>query len=298
MQPGGVQAHRATILPRSHSCHANRRSGPCQIGSPRGAWRPGTFQQIKRHCHGPVLRRGIARASCRVAQRKVIEQKARYAHVFHDVQRTSHYDGRDTAGFQHACRQCHRLVTYRAIGHQNRRVNTIVQASAQQFGRIDFKRVRLGSVGRQSVKPRRNLCNAARNLRAFQRRQRKVGADIFSGGVIAIDGYMRNPQVGIVCGVARIHGIKLCSGVIRRAGALIALAWLIGCRGCHDSQTRLIKRNLQWPERHVIEMCPNIWRVIPKRQIIRPCALNIFYRFRHVSPSRWLWSGATSGYRI
>ena len=89
-----------------------------------------------------------------------------------------------------------------------------------------------------------------------------------NGRVLAVDGDVGNPQVGIGRGLAVIDGIELRRRVVGRSGALIAAFGAIGCRRRHQGETGLGQGHSQGREGNIRETRPFIGRPIAERPIV------------------------------
>lgn len=93
----------------------------------------------------------------------------------------------------------------------------------QQFHAIDIQGRAMGAIGRRAVKAWRELAHASTLRCAAQGGQRKPAVAVGRRGVVAVIAYVRDAQVVIERGIARIDREELGAGVIGRARSLVAL---------------------------------------------------------------------------
>ena len=122
--------------------------------------------------------------------------------------------------------EAHRLVADRAVRHQDRRIGAVLAAAREQLRGIDLERDALAAIGRRAVKARGRP--PIRPACGVQRRAAGSRTDVLRRRVQAVDRDVRNAQVVLLRGVARIHRIELGAAVVGRAGTLVALVGLKG----------------------------------------------------------------------
>ena len=91
-----------------------------------------------------------------VAQWKVAEQQSGNAAVLHNVLGSAHDHRANSVGLQMPCGQRHRLVTDRAVCHQDRHVYAIGATTRKYFRTVYRHGVALAAVGGDAVESRSN----------------------------------------------------------------------------------------------------------------------------------------------
>ena len=98
-----------------------------------------------------VLIMGLA---CRVAERKIAEQKPRHRGVLDDVFGAAHHHGGNAVGLEVSSDQAYGLVANRTVRHQHRHIHLVSLAAREDFGRIGLDGDAMAAVGRRAKEAR------------------------------------------------------------------------------------------------------------------------------------------------
>jgi hypothetical protein len=147
-------------------------------------------------------------------------------------------------------------------------------AARQQLQRVDLDRHAMAAVGRHPVEARRERADAPRRRRPAQRAQGEIGPLVRTRRVLAVDRDMRDAQVGIAVGRARIDGEELDGGVVG-GRVLLAFARLERSRRGDERHPRLGQRLAQRLERDLRVVRPFIGRAIAQGLIVGAGPLDI-----------------------
>ena len=199
-----------------------------------------------------------------VAQREVAEQQTRHANVFDDVFGAAHQHRGDALRLEVARDQAQSLVADGAVGHQHRDIRAVFAAALEQLGAVDVYRVALAAVGGCTVEALADPPDAARRSSGAKCRQRKPAAAVLHVRVFAVDRHVRDAQVMVLRGVARVDRIKLGPGVVSRTGALVALVGLERRRGGDQCNAGLGQRFGQGLERRVGVVRPAVEEAVAR----------------------------------
>jgi len=107
---------------------------------------------------------------CRIAQRKIREQKPRHRRMLDDVLGATHHDRGNAVGLQMPRDQADGLVAYRAVRHQHRGIHSILAAAREDFRRIGLDGDAMGAVGRCAEETRGELSDPALARKPLQLR--------------------------------------------------------------------------------------------------------------------------------
>src|SRR5438552_11707173 len=162
--------------------------------------------QSKIECEG--LRYGIVWPPRGVAEREIGEQKPRHTDILDDILRATHDNGGDAVLLQHSRGQADGLVADGAIGNQDRCIDFVRPTTRDDLRTVDLERHTMAAIGRSTMKARCNRPDAARSRPLTQLGQRKIGSRVLGRRVLAIDGDVRNAQVGVLRRVARIDSVE------------------------------------------------------------------------------------------
>ncbi len=168
-----------------------------------------------------------------------------------------------------------RLVAHGAVGDEQRGVGAIGAAARDELGAVDLERGALAAIGRRAVEARGQRADAPGNGRAPQRRQREPRAAVFHRRVLAVDRHVRDAQVVVRRGVARVHAIELRRRVVRRARALVALVRLVRRGGGDQRNACSRERHAQGHEGHVRVVRPFVRCAVAERRVVRARALQV-----------------------
>ena len=114
------------------------------------------------------------------------------------------------------------LVTDRTVGNEDGGIGGVLPAAGQKLDAVDLKRHPLAAIGGQAEEMWGQRAETAPGHGPAQGLEREIACLIRSRRVLAVDGDVGNPQVGIGRGLAVIDGIELRRRVVGRSGALIA----------------------------------------------------------------------------
>jgi hypothetical protein len=195
-----------------------------------------------------------------------------------DILGAAHHHGGDAGCFERARSQADALVADRTVGHQHRSVDAVGPAPREQLRPIGLQRSALAAVGGQAVKARGQRTDAPAADAAAQRCQREVAADVLGGGVRTVDRHVRNAQVGVARGIARVHTVELGRRVVRCAGALVAALGAVRRRGGHHRHAALRQRLGQTMERHLDAVRPPVRLAVAERLVVVACAPHVAHR--------------------
>ena len=227
-------------------------AGPAQRALHRGARARRRFQHAQGQLQRQVLRCRVVRQPGRIAQRQVAEQQPRHTHLFDNVLGRAHDHRGNAGGLELPRHQRHRLVTHRAVGHQQGGIHTIGATVSQHLGCIHLQRVALAAICRHADDALRDLANAPLPQRAAQRRQREPGAAVVAD-MRAIDGHMRHAQVVVERAVEHVDVVELGCGVVRCAGTLLAQLGPVRRGGGKQGHAQRRQRLARRTERHLGE---------------------------------------------
>ncbi len=101
----------------------------------------------------------------------------------------------NAVGFEMPRDQRRSLVADRAVRHDHGDIDLVGEAAGENFRRIDVDGDAMAAIGRRAEEPRRNLADPPRGLRLQELRQRKPGAAVGRGRVLAIVADVRDAQV-------------------------------------------------------------------------------------------------------
>ena len=200
--------------------------------------------------------------------------------MFDDVLGAAHHGSGDAGGLERPRHQRQALVADGAVGDQQRGVCIVFATAGDDLGRVDLDRPALAAVGRRAVKARCQRADASHGRRPAQRGEREVAADVVGPRVPAVDRDMGDAQVVVLRGVARVDGVELGAGVVRRAGALVAAVGSIRRGGGDEGDAAFGQRPGQGLERHFGVMRPGIGRAIAQRLV--PVARAAHIGDRHI----------------
>src|ERR1700678_1904206 len=188
--------------------------------------------------------------------------------MFDDVLGATHHDRGNAVGLQMPGHQADGLMAYRAIRYQHRGIHLILPATIEDFRCVGPDRNAMAAVGRCAEEPRSDFSDPSPTYEPLQCRPRTPGAAVVGGGVHAIIGNMRNPQIMRLRGIAVIDRIEFGAAIVFGARALIALGGIEGGRGCDEGNATLAKRLSQALEWRLDIMRPAIGRGVADRLII------------------------------
>jgi hypothetical protein len=212
-----------------------------------------------------VLIMGLA---CRVAERKIAEQKPRHRGVLDDVFGAAHHHGGNAVGLEVSSDQAYGLVANRTVRHQHRHIHLVSLAAREDFGRIGLDGDAMAAVGRRAEETRCYFSDSTLAREPLQLRQRKPGSAVVGRRVYAIIGDMRNPQVVRLRRIAIIDLVEFGAPIVFGAWALIALRRIEWRRRGDDGDARLAERLSQALERRIDIVRPAIGRGVTDRLII------------------------------
>ncbi len=159
-------------------------------------------------------------------------------------------------------------MTDRAIRNDHRDVDLVGLAARQNFRRVGLDGDTVAAVGRRAEKSRRDFADASRLLRLDQRRQRKPGAGVGRGGVLAVVADVRDAQVMLRGRVAVIDLVEFCAAIVRGARTLVALGRIVRCGRRHDRDAGILQWLLQRLERRREVVRPAVRRGVADRDIV------------------------------
>jgi hypothetical protein len=121
----------------------------------------GALEQVAGVAHDGALHLAFVGPAAGIAEGKVAEQEARNATLFDDVAGATHDDCGDAIGFEVACNQTHGLVADGSERNQQRGVDPILSAAAQNLGGVKLDGAALAVVGGHTVEVRGNGADPA-----------------------------------------------------------------------------------------------------------------------------------------
>ena len=142
----------------------------------------------------------------------------------------------------------------RAIGDQDCDIDAIFATARQDVRAIDFKRMSLAAIGGDAVKAWRHRSNQACGCGAPQCRQREPAVGIIRE-LPAVDAHVRDAQIVVHRGVARIGFVEFGCGVVRRLAILLPFAGIERSCGGEQCHPTLGQRFAQPRERHILKGC-------------------------------------------
>src|SRR5262249_6518640 len=161
---------------------------------------------------------------------------------------------------------------------EERGIDLIVLAAPHDLAAVDLNRYALAAVCWQAMEAWRHGANPPVGSEPAQLCKRKISPRVFSACVRAVNRDVRDPQIMIDGGIARIDREELRRRIVRSARPLVALARLEWRRRRDEGEPALRQRLRQRVKRHVRIARPSVGRLIAQRLVIAANSLQILDR--------------------